>query len=440
MSYYGRSMDGDRQSKKTRGSGLVGFFMRPLSRNEVLISLAVHLLFGVLAVFVVAIRVSYKPQSVFIAEEPVTPALEPRKLEMKVRVQDMQKRSARPRPQPRIAAAAPARISLPEIKKLPEPTQAKVMRKFSTQGVSGRGQGIGGGLGEGVGEGVGQSSVRFFGIREKGHRLCIIVDVSLSMCEDVRGGLAGFNRVKEALQDVLYQVSDGSFFNVIAFEDAVSACWDKMERVSPESKQEAADWIMRFNTMEGPYGLQGGNYRVKNASPHAAGGTSRLDLALTTGFEMGAGIIFVITDGVPVIQKPFDPETGSYTQVSTGGHEVSDREVREWEKAMEEWEKERQKRIKKGLGPSISEGGGGPPPRPSNRSASTSRNPVMNYWTQADILDHISTLQDQFYISKGRQRARVHCVGYEADDNTRRFLRKLARKNQGRYKRVRGKG
>ena len=56
MSYYGRSMDVDRQSKKTRGSGLVGFFMRPLSRNEVLISLAVHLLFGVLAVFVVAIR------------------------------------------------------------------------------------------------------------------------------------------------------------------------------------------------------------------------------------------------------------------------------------------------------------------------------------------------------------------------------------------------
>ncbi len=426
------------QKPAPRQSAFVTFFTRPLSRNEVLISLGVHLLFGVLAVFVVAIRVSYKPQSVFVGEAAVTPALEPRKLEMKVRVQDMQKRSARPRPQPRIAVAAPAKIALPEIKKLPEPAQAKMMRTFSTQGISGQGRGIGGGLGDGVGEGVGQSSVSFFGIRENGHQLCIIVDVSLSMCEDSRGGLPGFQRVKEALKDVLYQVSDGTLFNVIAFENSVSACWPKMVRVSPESKREVGEWIMRYNELEGPYGLGGGNYRVKAASPNAAGGTSRLDLALTAAFEIGAGVIFVITDGVPVIQKPFDQEAGQYVEVSYGGHEVTDREIRDWEKAMEEWQKEEDKRIRKGLGPRVAEGGAGPPPRPTSHSGGNSRNPVFNYWTDADTLDHINDLQERFYISRGKQRARIHCVGYEADDETRRFLRKLARKNQGRYKRVRG--
>jgi len=432
-------VDEQEQNSGSRRSGLVKFFTRPLSRNEVLISLGVHLLFGLFAIFVVAIRISYKPQSVFIAEESATPALEPRKLEMKVRVQDLQKRSARPRPQPRIAVAAPAKIALPEIKKLPEPAQAKVMRTFSTQGVSGQGRGIGGGLGDGVGEGVGQSSVSFFGIREKGHLLCIIVDVSLSMCEDSRGGLPGFQRVKEALKDVLYQVSDGTLFNVIAFENSVSSCWPKLVRVTAETKREAGEWIMDYNRVEGPYGLGGGTYRIKTANPKAAGGTSRLDLALNAAFEFGAGVIFVITDGVPVIEKPFDTESGSYVEVSAAAHEVTDREIRDWEKAMEEWQKEEDKRIRKGLGPRVGEGGVGPPARPENQSGGSSRDPVLEYWAEDDILAHISDLQETFYISKGRQRARIHCVGYEADDETRRFLRKLARKNQGRYKRVRGK-
>ena len=416
------------------------FLRRHLTRNVVIVSVVIHLSFLVAAGSIVAMRIFYKPQSVFVAEEAPRPALEPRKLEMKVRVQDMQKRSSRPRPQPRIMAMRPADVALPEIRRIPDPAQAPLKRVFSTHGISGRGSGIGGGLGDGAGDGLGASTVSFFGIKDKGHRIVIIVDVSESMCEDQRGGLTGYQRVKAALEDVVYQLQDGSFFNVVAFAEGVSACWEKMKVASPDTRNEAADWVLRYNRLEGPYGLSSGNYGAGAYGLDAEGGSSRLDLALTAAFEMGADTIFVITDGIPEINKPFDPASGEYAEVHDGGHQVTDAEMRAWEKAMEDWEKEQEKRRRKGLGPRLTEGGGGPPGRPANRQGGRYRRAVVQKWTTNDILEHIEKLQQQFYLAKGKQQAHIHCVGYEPDRDTRKFLRELARKNRGRYRKVRGLG
>lgn len=118
-------------------------------------SVAVHIVAGVSALYIVAFTMRHKPQATFQGDPPPRPRLQPRKLEMKVRVQDLQKRSSRPRLQPRMVSMAPSDIALPEIKKDPKAQKRKVSRTFATMGVSGIGTGIGGGSGMGAGGGMG---------------------------------------------------------------------------------------------------------------------------------------------------------------------------------------------------------------------------------------------------------------------------------------------
>lgn len=124
-------------------------------RNAAIISVVVHGLFIVMAFWVVAMTLPQKEEVEFVAAPPPRPRLEPRKLEMKVRVNQLTKRSSRPKLQPRMMVNAPSDMALPEIKKNPDAIKNKLQRNFSTMGVSGFGSGIGGGLGTGTGGGMG---------------------------------------------------------------------------------------------------------------------------------------------------------------------------------------------------------------------------------------------------------------------------------------------
>jgi hypothetical protein len=124
-------------------------------RNAAIVSVVVHGLFIFMAFWIVAMTLPKKEEVEFVAAPPPRPRLEPRKLEMKVRVNQLTKRSSRPKLQPRMMVNAPSDMALPEIKKNPDAVKNKLQRNFSTMGVSGFGSGIGGGLGTGSGGGMG---------------------------------------------------------------------------------------------------------------------------------------------------------------------------------------------------------------------------------------------------------------------------------------------
>lgn len=124
-------------------------------RNAAIVSVIVHGLFIVMAFWIVAMTLPKKEEVEFVAPPPPRPRLEPRKLEMKVRVNQLTKRSSRPKLQPRMMVNAPSDMALPEIKKNPDAVKNKLQRNFSTMGVSGFGSGIGGGFGTGAGGGMG---------------------------------------------------------------------------------------------------------------------------------------------------------------------------------------------------------------------------------------------------------------------------------------------
>ncbi|MEM7397208.1 MAG: hypothetical protein AAF492_33215, partial [Verrucomicrobiota bacterium] len=140
--------------------------------KSIAFSVAVHVAFLIAAGFIIALKSLHKPEAHFVAENNTRPRLEPNKMEMKVKVRELQKRSARPKLQPRLMAMAPAEIALPKIKKQPKPVKRQVRRDFATTGVSGFGSGIGGGLGTGFGGGFGGS---FFGLKSTGKRFAYII-------------------------------------------------------------------------------------------------------------------------------------------------------------------------------------------------------------------------------------------------------------------------
>lgn len=127
------------------------------NRSSVVLSLLIHAAIILVAITVVVAIRQPKEETVFIADPPPRPKLEPRKLEMKVKVRDLQKRSSRPKLQPRLMALAPTDVALPQIKKKKIKLDRKVKRNFSNLGLSGFGNGIGGGMGTGMGGGTGGS-------------------------------------------------------------------------------------------------------------------------------------------------------------------------------------------------------------------------------------------------------------------------------------------
>jgi flagellar basal body-associated protein FliL len=120
-----------------------------------IISVAVHLFLVILATMIVAMTIPVKEDVAFESPPPPRPRLEPRKLEMQVRVNQLTRRSARPQVQPRMMVDAPSDLALPEVKQNPDVIKNKIVRNFSTLGMTGVGQGLGGGYGDGMGGGAG---------------------------------------------------------------------------------------------------------------------------------------------------------------------------------------------------------------------------------------------------------------------------------------------
>src|ERR1051325_4476545 len=147
------------------------------------LSLAIHCALLMSVSSVVVFHYFKRPPAQFKTPPPPSERIEPRKLEYKVRVEEQQKKSGRPIVTPRLTAQSIGSISLPEVKTELKPTPNKAISSLTSFGGSGIGDGLGGGTGSG-GLGLGVSMVNFFGITDRGERIALLVDVSLSMLED----------------------------------------------------------------------------------------------------------------------------------------------------------------------------------------------------------------------------------------------------------------
>lgn len=394
---------------------------------------------------------SRRDEPALFTTPPPVRTYEPRKLEHKVKVQKQQRSSSRPALVPRIVSSRVSDLALPEIKTDPKLVNTAFQPKFKA--VSGKG--LGAGLGTGYGEsgfGDGFPSVDFFGIQARGERIAILVDVSISMVEDQRGGVEGFVRVKNRVDQVVDALQDGVLFTLIVFADGCSMVATELQHASSETRRRAKGWLRPFNTV-GNYGHTDGNVAASRHGLVASGGTTRLDLALGAALDRACDTILILSDGMPEVEKPVSMDKiSAYQRTLSEWRDKNAARLAALDAAPVETRRvwvPPQAAIPASKQP-LKEGA--PPPRDIPARAGYWRTvterrgfsrrpepppaPKPEPWNLADFVTHINKIHDAVYKPQGRKMPKIHTIGYMIDREGHEFLRRLAKQYQGQYRRV----
>ena len=428
------------------------------------ISVAIHAAVIALLGGVVVFKVFERPPAQFKPPPPPakTTKIEPRKLHHKIKIREQQQNSGRPRVSPRLTANRVSGISLPEIEADPmaEPVKTNIQKNIGKNfSMAGLGTGLGPGTGPG-GLGLGTSTVSFFGIKASGERIAFIIDLSRSMVEDDKGGLNGINVLKSELTEMIQKLNDGTFFNLVFFDDSVDVFKPKLVVAKSATKKEAAEFISPYYSEYGKELLQ--NYSRDNRSwPSATrlrnysmplleakakyvsdGGNknSQVDAPLVAAFQMQADTIFIISDGHPIFERAlFGKELEAYQKRVAEAEErwakLSEKERQRTEKSnkenSEKWwkelDEENAKRARHGLPPKVFEEGG----------PSASFSPGRPTLSPSETIDYIRALAMESY-GEVKKFPKIYSVGYGADASGEAFLQALSREFHGRYRRIRG--
>ena len=435
-------------------------------RRSLYISIIFHAALFLAAGVLVISRLFYNKTSTFQALPPAMRTYEPRKLEFKVKVSKQARSSSRPAMAPRLVSTKlNASIALPEIKVDQKVVKTSFQPKFKAITGTGLGAGLGTGYGLG-GFGDGVSAFDFFGIRGRGNKIAILVDVSVSMVEDDKGGPKAYLRVKDRINKVIDALNEGAMFNVIVFADAASAYEKQMIVATDDNKTKAKQFLKGFNT-SGNYGLTSGNLQSASIGLPAAGGTTRLDIALTAAFEQGADTILIISDGIPRVRK------GITSQQIADHNAMAQKWMADNAGAMQRWdasyagvaEQTTSERVwipeqpavparppgtrplKEGAAPDP--GSPARPAIPAHWEVRTHRvgpahpprpapPPLQEpgWWSLSDFFQHLKIVHEALYLKKGMKMPIVHTILYGEDKEGGDFLKTLADTYKGRYRRV----
>lgn len=438
----------------------IGFYKMSKERRKLITimffaSLGVHII-G-LAIFGgwVVMRAHLEEKTIFKAPPPPRKTYEPKKLEHKVKVQKRQRSSSRPTMIPRMVAMKPSNLSLPEIKMDPKVMNTSFQPKFKAVSGKGVGAGLGGGYGTG-GFGAGVSKFDFFGIKGRGDKICILVDVSTSMVEEERGGTDGFQRVKSRVNQVIDALHDAAMFNVVVFADSGEIFEDELVIANDDNKKRAKAFIRPFNT-DGSWGLTSGKLQADPNGLPSAGGTTRLDLALSACFQQGADTILIISDGAPRVMKAVtNDEYKAHRMMVDEWNKKNANKIAAWDdkfgnrpaQTKRVWvppEKARppsKKPPKEGEAPDMGSAGHDgywkivtiKPKR--ERPKCPVEAPKPRPWTLSEFLQHLKLLHEHYYSKKGMRKPIIHCIGYQIDREGNSFLKALAKEYKGRYRKV----
>jgi von Willebrand factor type A domain len=279
------------------------------TRAFLLVSIAVHLLFGLGAAYVVVSRYSANRKLTFQAG-PKSPNPAERALQHRVQLQEKTKRVPAAVPK-RILSSGAAKIELPPLPSLSapkEPTQPAMMSAAGqTSGFAMRPGTMGSVGGTGTG-----AAINFFGIRDKSSSIVIMIDVSDSMFTRTgdadgrkltrQGKEQNFQTVRDEAISLVNSLGPNVQFGIVRWAGSAHSWKAELIPATEENKQAAIAHIQN-------------DIDMKTARPKKgeAGGT-RHDLALQTAFNLQPEVIYMLTDGNATIAqhkgglKPIPPE------------------------------------------------------------------------------------------------------------------------------------
>jgi hypothetical protein len=188
--------------------------MHVMQAEAASISVAIHVLFILLAGSIVAVRWINKEAAEFQGDNIERPKLERRQLQMPVKVKNLQKKSRRPKVKTRMATVTKSAFDLPNMKGM-----GLDMSGFGDDYGGGAGGRDLSGLGGAGSLGFGISGVNFFGIKSKGEKLLFIVDASKDMLLDKKGGYYTYQYVKDRIWEMVSGMKAATLFNVMVYDN-----------------------------------------------------------------------------------------------------------------------------------------------------------------------------------------------------------------------------
>lgn len=318
-----------------------GFFTKHSKSSAALVSLVIHAVMVVAALFFVAVSVIQKQDVDFEAKAVSRPRMNLRKLQVPVNIR-------KPVHQPRLRKQIVVR---PDIAKItPEIKMPEIV-------------GVKGGLGSGAVTGFGGGSLGFtmpefnlFGVRGRGEKIFIIIDVSGSMLVDSRGGIPAFTIIKDEVIGILDNLNSTVLVNVAIYGGDSYTCFSAMVPASTSNVNKVKRWLEPLNAVSRDMG--GRDYGPKTAGP---GG-----IMIKGDFTIDPVKSNTVDWSRPMFEAMKQQADTVYLITASWGHiattiaaaaEWSDSKWERWndkvEEAKEKLEEENELRRKKGMAPRV---------------------------------------------------------------------------------------
>ena len=269
------------------------------SRPFLVVSIGVHLLFGLGAAYLVVSRYSAGHKLTFNAG-PKSPNPSERALQHRVQMQEKSKSAPAAVPK-RVLTTGAAKVELPPMPSVPGPhlgPPAPIMA--AAGGVSFGAPGAGGGSRGGTGTG---SQINFFGIKDKSSSVVVMIDVSDSMFTRTgdaefgkglvkHGKEQNFQAVREEAIKLIESLGPNINFGIVRWSGGAYSWKAELAPATDENKKAAVEHIQNEVDM-------------KTARPSGGrpGGT-RHDYALEEAFKLKPETIYMITDGNATAAQP----------------------------------------------------------------------------------------------------------------------------------------
>ena len=446
-----------KQSQDTDSSGALNKKALVCSSEAAAISIGIHVLIIIFAGSIVAMKYVQKRDAAFAGENIARPKLERRELQMPVKVQNLQKKSRRPKVTSRMASVSQASFALPDTQGMGD-----IGGGFDRSG-SGRSLSSMGAAGS---FGFGLSGINFFGIKSKGEKVIFVVEAEREMVQDSRGGYYTYQYAKDRLSDMISKLHSATLFNVMFFvKDQTVMFGPKLIPATEANKAAVVDWYARVNDspqVVGKISKMSQKYEAgfdydSDVGHDASGWITAVQAAL----EQRADNIFILCSdwGTHWICKEnkktmFDADLGNEQEWLTSQGWPPER-VAEYKKkraavsemAKEALGKENAAREKKGL-----------PPRIVARSEwkrymrddlklklpiDPPRRPIRRSYVPEEIIEHFNAVYTYHYKSQKSGRPKINIVKLIASDDSSSGdsslgLKRVANEFKGRFELLSG--
>lgn len=223
--------------------------MNPLLMKVIVISVAIHLLAGLILGSYIVVKAVIPSEAQFEEPPAVVEEVPPEPVKVQIKPQQPKQQQAKSLSMRPVANIAVANVDV----NLPDMDQSFTV----SSGLGGLGTG-GSLLGNTSGSlGLGLSDVSVFGLKTRAERILFVIDANRQMVTDKKGGLNSYKVIKDEITDMVGNLSAGTLFNVM-LQDRSRTMLFKPQLVSAgaDAHQQLIQWITPINSSAENIGLE----------------------------------------------------------------------------------------------------------------------------------------------------------------------------------------